>query len=814
MHLKMFSTKKYSRYLEDQFDRQYYGARLKLKKFDTDEFQSLHSKIYPPFIDSSQEAHLVSCVEVRDLSFHYNPFNPILKSITIDVPRGKIYALLGASGCGKTTLLRMILGTLKPMSGTIKVFNETPGTKESNVPGSGVGYMPQDLALFMSFTVKETLTFYGHLYGMPIDMINYRIDHLVDLLNLPKKNRLVSQLSGGQQRRVSLAVTMIHMPPLLILDEPTVGVDSLLRLRIWNYLEDICRDRGTTVIITTHYTEEARNSFRVGFIDSGVVLAEDNPQRLLYKYNCDSLEDVFLELCLEKAKSNNIEIENEEKKNSNQIDGQEINNTFNCKSIKEKNQMKLQNQIIIEEDTDRDDLVNNGDIKSDPNNNNNNNTDRCKIDDDGDQYSKSKKLSIEKIDDFESKLKLKQQQFSSPISMGFRAANNHHYLNTRRITALLEKNFILFKRNPSSIILLNLIPVLQMTLFCITFNRNPENIPIAVVNDENRTHSLSNLFIENIDSKALKIKPYSNVEDAIKSVQTLHTHSVLTFQANFSRNFRRRFLKPESVTDKVIESSKIGFYPDTTHAVFHLYIYQHILEAFERFIKAIGVSMGYNPKYFGSPVDLMEPIYGRMDLKYFEFVAPGMIIALVHGMSMLMGSFSVVSERHSGYLERGMVAGIKASEILLSHLIFFIVPVFTQVVLCLFLTFYIFGNHSVGSLWEIFFITFITSVQGLVFGLTLSVICPTELASLLAVFILEAPFIFTSGVLWPLSSLPESVQKACLWNPITLPIQSTHYIMFRGWTLANIQVLFGLGTCLAYISIVLSIGFITFEIFK
>lgn len=241
---------------------------------------------------------------------------------------------------------------------------------------------------------------------------------------------------------------------------------------------------------------------------------------------------------------------------------------------------------------------------------------------------------------------------------------------------------------------------------------------------------IEKLFIENIDSKALKIKPYSNVEDAIKSVQTLHTHSVLTFQANFSRNFRRRFLKPESVTDKVIESSKIGFYPDTTHAVFHLYIYQHILEAFERFIKAIGVSMGYNPKYFGSPVDLMEPIYGRMDLKYFEFVAPGMIIALVHGMSMLMGSFSVVSERHSGYLERGMVAGIKASEILLSHLIFFIVPVFTQVVLCLFLTFYIFGNHSVGSLWEIFFITFITSVQGLVFGLTLSVICPTELASL------------------------------------------------------------------------------------
>ena len=123
--------------------------------------------------------------------------------------------------------------------------------------------MPQELALFMPFTINEVLHYYGRLYGMHPETIKKRVTHFITLLNLPTKHRRVEQLSGGQQRRVSLAVTMLHHPPLLILDEPTVGVDSVLRLRIWNYLEELCKKRGTTVLITTHYTEEARNSYRV-----------------------------------------------------------------------------------------------------------------------------------------------------------------------------------------------------------------------------------------------------------------------------------------------------------------------------------------------------------------------------------------------------------------------------------------------------------------------------------------------------------------------------------------------------------------------
>jgi ABC-type multidrug transport system ATPase subunit len=158
--------------------------------------------------------------------------------------KGKIYALLGSNGCGKTTLLRIVLGRLKPKSGYIRVFGKEPNSEGSDIPGPGVGYMPQEIALFYEFTIEDILCYFGKIYDMESDLVQQRTEHLIELLNLPEKNRKIGQLSGGQQRLVSIAVTMIHRPSLLILDEPTVGVDSLLRCQIWKYLDNICKNEG------------------------------------------------------------------------------------------------------------------------------------------------------------------------------------------------------------------------------------------------------------------------------------------------------------------------------------------------------------------------------------------------------------------------------------------------------------------------------------------------------------------------------------------------------------------------------------------
>ncbi|CAG9134792.1 unnamed protein product [Plutella xylostella] len=269
--------------------------------------------------------------------------NHVLSNLNMTVAKGTIYGLLGASGCGKTTLLSCIVGRRKLNSGEIWVLGGKPGTKGSGVPGkrvgymphlsmwwcvtsvvlqgSGVpgkrvGYMPQEIALYGEFTIKETMMYFGWIFGMKTSEILERLRFLLDFLDLPSENRMVKNLSGGQSRRVSFAVALMHDPELLILDEPTVGVDPLLRQSIWTHLVRITGAADKTVIITTHYIEEARQAHTVstavpactrctrlyplyppiGLMRSGRLLAEQSPQALLQMYNCISLEDVFLKL--------------------------------------------------------------------------------------------------------------------------------------------------------------------------------------------------------------------------------------------------------------------------------------------------------------------------------------------------------------------------------------------------------------------------------------------------------------------------------------------------------------------------------------
>ena len=169
-------------------------------------------------------------IQTRNVCFEYDKNQLILNDVSINVRAASIYGLLGPSGCGKTSLLRCILGQLKPKSGTIMVLGHRPASSGASVPGPGVGYMPQEIALYSEFTVRETIRYFGKLYGMSSESIVERSSSLIEFLHLTKEqDQLCRNLSGGQKRRVSLAAALVHSPPLLILDEPTVGVDPMLR---------------------------------------------------------------------------------------------------------------------------------------------------------------------------------------------------------------------------------------------------------------------------------------------------------------------------------------------------------------------------------------------------------------------------------------------------------------------------------------------------------------------------------------------------------------------------------------------------------
>ncbi|VEN44622.1 unnamed protein product, partial [Callosobruchus maculatus] len=244
-----------------------------------------------------KKVNKIDCaVYVRNAWKSYKKPNYVFTGLHMTMMKGSIYALLGASGCGKTTLLSCIVGIRYLDSGDIWVLGGKPGSRGSGVPGNRVGYMPQELALYGDFSIKETMLYFGWICGLKTKEIKSRIAFLVKFLELPPAERLVKNLSGGQQRRVSLGAAMLHTPDLLILDEPTVGVDPILRANIWNYLVTESKERNCSIIITTHYIEEAKQAQTIGIMRSGHLLAEESPPQLLQTYKCSNLEEVFLKL--------------------------------------------------------------------------------------------------------------------------------------------------------------------------------------------------------------------------------------------------------------------------------------------------------------------------------------------------------------------------------------------------------------------------------------------------------------------------------------------------------------------------------------
>jgi ABC-2 type transport system ATP-binding protein len=217
---------------------------------------------------------------------------PAVNGLSLTIERGEIYGLLGPNGAGKSTTVMMICGLLLPDSGVIKVFGIDPATNGS-VVRSKIGVATQDIALFPSLTAMENLQYLVRIYGLRPD--RSRIEGLIERFGLRSKaHSLVSSYSGGMKRRLNLIASVLHDPQLLILDEPTAGVDVQSRMMIIEYLQEI-NSKGMTIIYSSHILEEAeRLCHRVGIIHEGTLLEEGTTSGLMAKFNTDSLEEVFL----------------------------------------------------------------------------------------------------------------------------------------------------------------------------------------------------------------------------------------------------------------------------------------------------------------------------------------------------------------------------------------------------------------------------------------------------------------------------------------------------------------------------------------
>ncbi len=215
----------------------------------------------------------------------------VLKDIDLEVPHGQIFGLLGPSGCGKTTMVKIIAGILESTSGQTYVLEQRmPDLNAMNQ----IGYMSQSDALYENLTAAENLHFFGSIYGMNKAEVNSRAVEVMELVSLGDDlQKPVNAYSGGMKRRLSLAIALLHNPPLLVLDEPTVGIDPLLRQSIWKELNNLA-DRGVSILLTTHVMDEAEKCHQLAMMREGRLIATGTSQELQSRIGASSIESAFI----------------------------------------------------------------------------------------------------------------------------------------------------------------------------------------------------------------------------------------------------------------------------------------------------------------------------------------------------------------------------------------------------------------------------------------------------------------------------------------------------------------------------------------
>jgi len=231
-----------------------------------------------------------SIISLKNLKKRFGKIEA-LKGINLEIPAGITYGLIGPNGSGKTTLIRILVGISRAWEGSAEVLGRMmPDRKAAN----SIGYMTQALALYQDLTLEENLCFFGRIYGLSGSGLNRRVGALLEIVDLKERRAsLVDELSSGMKRRASLACALMHEPKLLLLDEPTVGVDPELRIQFWEYFQKLTR-AGATILVSTHHLDEAWRCDRIGLLREGEVLVEGAPEDLRAEAGGETLDNTFL----------------------------------------------------------------------------------------------------------------------------------------------------------------------------------------------------------------------------------------------------------------------------------------------------------------------------------------------------------------------------------------------------------------------------------------------------------------------------------------------------------------------------------------
>lgn len=694
-----------------------------------------------------------------------NP-NVILDGLNMTVPKGTIYGLLGASGCGKTTLLSCIVGRKRLNSGEVWVLGGRPGSKGSGVPGPRVGYMPQEIALYGEFSIRETLIYFGWCAGITTQKVEEKIHFLIKFLQLPSANRFVKNLSGGQQRRVSFAAALVADPELMILDEPTVGVDPVLRQNIWDYLVDLTKNGNRTIMITTHYIEETRQAGIIGLMRGGKLLAEESPTKLMEMHNVDSLEEVFLNL----SKKQNM-------------------------GLRRRSSILSSVTGVPPEDIANDEMS--GEF--------------------GDNVSvSSRRKSI--VIDHSSVLDMPPEDESSRTSM---------MVDPMHMKALLWKNFLWMWRNVGIMLFIIGLPVVQIVLFCISIGKDPTGLRMAVVNHELNSivkhcmpiegcnwTMLSCRFLQHLDKSRVDLVSYDTEDEGRDAVKRGDAWGVITFPSNYTDSLEVRINDGKYADDWSIDYSNVEITMDMSNQQIGYLLLKKIYNSYAAFVEETSEICNFNEKIANIPINFEQPIYGPMEPNFTDFAAPGVILTIIFFLSVALTSGAMLMERNEGLLERSLVSGLTGTEILFGQVITQFTIMIGQTVMVLIVSFAVFNITCEGNIGLVGLLTVLTGLCGMCFGFVIACVCENERTATYLALGAFLPIVMLCGIIWPVEGMHDLLRFVSYTMPLTMSTESMRVILARGWSMSMSTVYNGFVATFCWITIFMTLSILLIKFKK
>nr|XP_012220380.1 PREDICTED: ABC transporter G family member 23-like isoform X2 [Linepithema humile]XP_012220389.1 PREDICTED: ABC transporter G family member 23-like isoform X2 [Linepithema humile] len=598
-------------------------------------------------------------VVVRNAVKYYGADKLVFDGLNMTVSRGSIYGLLGPSGCGKTTLLSCVVGVRRLNSGEVWVLGGNPGSKGSGIPGPRVGYMPQEISLVGEFTMSDALYYFGRINGLEDEEIDTRQGFLSELLQLPPSNRLVKNMSGGQQRRVSFAAALIHRPELLILDEPTVGLDPILRENIWDYMIRITQEEGVTILITTHYIEEAKDADKIGLIRCGRLLTESSPEQLLDRFQCSSLEEAFL---IMSQTQENIAVTS-------------ITKAYGSKA----------------EDTESDVSC----------------RDKCrrtKLVKDEAAYKTNAKYKVSRLKTFNALMKKNMIQFLRYYS-GLVFAFIFPILQISTFFAAIGDN-------PKNLT----IAIVNDEAGNCNYGSNFGNVWYDKEDFMCHFGNLSCKFLHSFDDSLVIKKYYDNFSDAMTGVHNGSHVGMIYFNQNFSEAMQERVEYFINVEEANILASEIKVDLDMSSIAIGSYLQRELYDSFDEFFKDTMKICGFSQRFASLPIRFEDPIYGSKDITYKRFMAPSLILILVFFLATTLSTALIITDRSEGVWNRSLVQGVGTVEILLAHVLTQIILVFIHSTLIMCFSFLVWNLKTKGSIFDVICIVYLSGFSGLMWG--------------------------------------------------------------------------------------------------